>query len=152
MKRRIWITAGLLLAFLLPESRRTDISRLCPVEMLYIYMDGQKFVAAADTGSWGSGDTWQEAFADLENTTPGVIFLDTTEYLLITEEVEPWLAEMNQRLRPSIKVVVMNGEPQWENLSAWLRSRNAGTTLWKCEEGLATVPNVIVDEGRYYIV
>lgn len=74
------------LALLVPN-RGTDVGKLLPVEVISIAERNDEVLVRTDTGDMGRGKTLRDAFRDLEDTAPGVIYLDTAEYLLLETEI-----------------------------------------------------------------
>ena len=90
---------GLVLALLLLGRGGTDIGQLQPVEVVQLYEKNGLLILKTDTGDMGWGLTVDEAVRKLKETTPGQIYLDTADYLLIEEGVEASIPA----LRPYLK-------------------------------------------------
>ena len=148
MKHWYGMVLAILLASLLPKEQHTDISQLHPVEILYIDMEGRSVQIATDTGEVGQGNTWQAALGDLKETASGELFVDTAAFLLVTDRSSVYLEEMAQVQRPSIKVLLFDGEAQWETLTNYLRWKNAGISLWRYRTGDTKLPKLVNVEGR----
>ena len=97
--KRIIIYVAVLAALMVVPIKGTDVGLLKPVEVVFIYEDSGKTVIETDTGDKGIGISAEDALRNLEDTTAGYIYLDTAEYLVITEETE----KMVERLRPKLK-------------------------------------------------
>ena len=90
---------GFALALLLLGRGGTDIGQLQPVEVVQLYEKNGLLILKTDTGDMGWGLTVDEAVRKLKETTPGQIYLDTADYLLIEEGVEASIPA----LRPYLK-------------------------------------------------
>ena len=90
---------SLALALLLLGRGGTDIGQLQPVEVVQLYEKNGLLILKTDTGDMGWGLTVDEAVRKLKETTPGQIYLDTADYLLIEEGVEASIPA----LRPYLK-------------------------------------------------
>ena len=90
---------GLVLVLLLLGRGGTDIGQLQPVEVVQLYEKNGLLILKTDTGDMGWGLTVDEAVRKLKETTPGQIYLDTADYLLIEEGVEASIPA----LRPYLK-------------------------------------------------
>ena len=77
--------------------------------------------------------------------------MDTAAFLLVTERSSVYLDEMARVLRPSIKVLLLDGEAQWETLAKYLRWKNEGISLWRYRSGNTKLPKLVNVEGRYSI-
>ncbi len=151
MKRWIALLAGFAAAMLIAPSQDTDIASLQPVELLYIYKEGGRVTVETDTGDLGAGGDLQGAMEDLKNTTPGEVFLDTAQYLLITESAEAYLPELKQILRPAAQVLRTEAEPDLETAVKYLSVHRSGLALKDWRAGM-TIPKLTIKEGRYYLV
>ena len=87
MKKWIWLAA---LALLLLPQRGTEVGKLLPVETLLIEKQAEQYRVSADTGSAGRGDSLEKAVDALRAEAPGILFLDTADYVLLTGEAEEW--------------------------------------------------------------
>lgn len=85
---------------------RTDVGKLQPVELIQLYQEGGQLVLETDTGDAGRGRTVAEALEDLKATTPGTIFLDTADYLMISEGARGFLGEVAPYLKERIRVCI----------------------------------------------
>lgn len=84
--------------------KRLDIANLQPVQTVAIYTEPGAVVLETDTHSIGRGVSVTEALANLEDNTPGVIYLDTAEYLLVSKDAEGYVDALRKYLKPSVKV------------------------------------------------
>lgn len=109
MKRiLIYIAALAALAFLPVQG--ANIGRLRPVEVVQVYRQDGMVVIATDTGDFGMGADSQAALANIIATTPGTIYLDTAEYLLIAEGAEDVAAELRTALKKSVQICMADKE------------------------------------------
>lgn len=91
------------LLFLAPV-KRLDVANLQPVQTVAIYTEPGFVVLETDTHNIGRGTSVTDAVANLEETTPGVIYLDTAEYLLVSKDAETYVDALREYLNPSVKV------------------------------------------------
>lgn len=91
------------LLFLAPV-KRLDVANLQPVQTVAIYTEPGFVVLETDTHNIGRGTSVTDAVANLEETTPGVIYLDTAEYLLVSKDAETYVDALREYLKPSVKV------------------------------------------------
>ena len=111
-----------LLCFLAPV-KRLDVVKLQPVQVVAIHKDGNDIVITTDTNCQGRGTDIVNAYRDLERTTPGVIYLDTAEYLLITQDSVGYIQELQQYLRPSVEIAIWNGNGDVNVAGKYLSTR-----------------------------
>ena len=84
MKKWVIMLLALLAFAALPTSG-TELGELHPVSLLMVQTQGKTIQLLTDTQDRGSGETLDGALKNLEDTTPGHLFLDTVEYLILTE-------------------------------------------------------------------
>lgn len=104
--KRILIYIVVVAAAMLVPIERTDVGELQPVELIHMYREGKQIVLGTDTEDSGHGATVEEAFRNLEDTTPGIIFLDTADYLMVSENAEDLIGELRSYLKPCVRVCV----------------------------------------------
>ena len=96
-KRTILYLAAL--ALLLLGSGGTDIGRLRPVEAVWLREENGLLILETDTGDMGWGMTVEDAVKKLKETTPGQIYLDTADYLLLEEGLEGEIPDLREHLK-----------------------------------------------------
>ena len=151
MKRWIGLLLGFAAAMLIAPSEDLDIASLQPVELLYIYMENGIVTVETDTGDFGTGKDLQDAMEDMKATTPGEIFLETAQYLLVGENGEDFLPELKQILRPAAQVIQMRGAPDVQAAVKFLSVHKSSLTLKDWQTG-TELPKLTIKEGRYYLV
>ena len=102
MRKVIYIVI-LSLLFLAPV-KRLDVANLQPVQTVAIYTEPGAVVLETDTHNIGRGATVADAVANLEKNTPGVIYLDTAEYLLISKDAYNYVDSLRDYLRPTVRI------------------------------------------------
>ena len=126
---RILLYIGILALLLLAPIQRLDIAKLEPVQTVAISVSDGQVVLETDTKNKGQGATVQAAIEDLEKHTPGVIYLDTAQYLLITEEALQYAASVEPYLRRSVKVSLWDGQGSVEDAAKYLSVHSKLPTL-----------------------
>ena len=116
---RILIYALLLAAALAVPVKRTDVGKLRPVEVIAVARTENGYTVRTDTGDMGTGNTLKAAFCNLEDTTAGVIYLDTAEYLLLETEIEEKRL-LRELLKNGIRVCAAEPEIPLEGSGAYL--------------------------------
>ena len=118
----------LALLFMAPVER-LDVAKLQPVQTVAVCINDGQVVLQTDTKDKGQAEKLQAAIDDLEENTPGVIYLDTAEYLLITEEAVTYMQELGNYLHPSVKVSLWDGKGSVEEAAKFLGVRRDLPTL-----------------------
>ena len=99
---------------------RLDVAKLKPVQTVAVSIEEGKVVIETDTKNRGRGRSVREAVENLETNTPGVIYLDTAQYLLITEEAMSQLEELKGYMFPSVRVSLWDGKGSVETAAKFL--------------------------------
>lgn len=84
--------------------RKLDVAHLEPVEVVMLCVEKNMVCLRTDTKAVGYGQTAKEALKDMEKTTPGVIYLDTAEYLLAEEDALIFVDELRSELNDTVKL------------------------------------------------
>ena len=117
---RVIIYIVILALMLLAPVERLDVAKLEPVQTVAIYMESDTVVLETDTESTGRGADVRQAYQDLEENTPGVIYLDTAEYLLVSEDAAAHVDALRQYLKPSVMVSLWDGEGSIKDAAKYL--------------------------------
>lgn len=149
MKYRLYLFLLAAVAVLFP-GRGTDVGELLPVELVRLTVHDGVIMAAADTGDFGLGATLPEAMEDLRITAPGNVFLETADYLLVTEETKGQWQCLEKWFRPGTLVYAVGEDVDPEQAAAFLRSHTGGIPLNRLEV-TAVLPKLISSEGRVKI-
>ena len=132
--RRVIYTV-ILASLLLVPIKRLDVAKLEPVQTVAIYTEPGAVVLKTDTDNAGRGSTVAEALRDLEETTPGVIYLNTAEYLLVSEDAKEYVDYLRQYLRASVLVSMWDGKGEVAAAAEYLSVKKDLPTLksWQIE-------------------
>ena len=121
--RMILYICILVLLFVAPVER-LDVAQLQPVQTVAVQIQQQQVVIETDTGNRGQGSTVQAAVADLESNTPGVIYLDTAQYLLLTRDAEAHWSALKEYMHPWVRVSLWDGTGSIEKAAKFLEIRH----------------------------
>lgn len=151
MRRWLLLLCGLLLVCWLSPEQGSDVGELQPVELLQVYRKGDEVIMSTDTGDVGTGTTLKAAWKNLKETTPGTIFLETADYLLLTIETEEMLSELSRLLRPAAEVCLVERPVNEQDAAAWLAAHPPGVSLRSVRYDEKPVPFLCLTEGRFTI-
>lgn len=102
-----WILYVAILASLFAAPlERADVAKLLPIRGVCVYIEDGNVVLETDTENLGRGVSVAEALDDLKRTTPAIVYLDTAEYLLVSPNAEECIGQLQNILKPSVKVCV----------------------------------------------
>ena len=117
------------LSLLLLGGRGTEIGSLRPVEVVQIYEKSGILFLKTDTGDMGWGLTVNQAVTKLKDTTPGVIYLDTADYLLLGKDTERYLLSMRRYLKNKTRMVYSPEDMDLEAAAGYLRIHCPSETI-----------------------
>lgn len=149
MKKWIILLLALLLSTMLP-SPGTELGELRPVSVLKVETEGKRIRLSTDTMDAGVGETLDGALRNLEDTTPGHVFLDTVENLVITKETRFLLPELKKILRPTVTVCVAEADLDLETASEYLHSHAPEMKLHNTDE-TTPLEKLTCLEERYFL-
>ena len=154
MKRWLCFTAAVALVavFGLTPFSGSDVATLQPVELIWVGVSEDGLVVRTDTGDLGSGNTAEQAFANLKQTTPGEVFLDTVDYLLLQPSALEFLPALTDILRPACNVCLVEQEVDLEKAARFLRVQSVEFTLQNYRTGEDNIPYLKADEERLKLV
>lgn len=145
--KRIVIYIALLGASLLLPLKGEDVGKLLPVELVQLYKDGNTVIIATDTGDFGRGETVEAALENLKTTTAGLIFLDTADYLLISEDGMSEAAELKGYLKPTVRICRTEEKIDLLEAAEYL-SIHKPTTRIKAYKGGELPEKLVKEDGR----
>ena len=139
-----------LLAFSVLPSSGTELGELHPVSLLVIRSQGKNIQLLTDTLDSGIGETLDAALRNLEDTTPGHVFLDTVENLILTEQTQYLIPQLKRLLRPGVTVCNVESELNPETVPEYL---NAHTPKYKLSDVDESTPlqSLTYSEERYFL-
>lgn len=146
MKRTVIYTAVLLAALLLP-AQGMDIGKLRPVGLIQLYKENDYVFIVTDTGDSGCGQTVEAAFENLEETTSGVIFLDTADYLLLSRTANREAEALKQYLKSSIRVCIAEKNIDPVQAAEYLSTHRPAVKM-KHYKGPQKAQKLLQDNGR----
>ena len=103
MKRRL-LYGVLLVALLFAPVETVNISHLHPVQAVSVSHQWGQVVIETDTEDKGIGATTELALQNLKDTTGGILYLDTAEYLLFTEDAQDVVQALREVLKDNVRL------------------------------------------------
>lgn len=150
MKRWLLAVLALLAVTMLP-SQGKDVGQLRPVGLLYVFRQGNLVCVETDTGESGQGADLQSALLDMKTSASGVLFLETTEKLVITEAMKGILPQLQEQLRPGTRVLLGQADLNAEEAYDYLSAKREGLPLKDWKQG-TELPRLQNAKGRFHIV
>ncbi len=124
----------ILAVVLLAPVNRQDIGDLEPIQAIWLTQHEDSIVLKTDTGDHGAGVTVEEAVESMRKNSEGVVYLDTAQFLLISENAVPHMDRLISYLRQSVKLCLWEGE----NVSAaasYMQSHDMGSKIKEVQAG-----------------
>ena len=136
--KRIALYIAITLAVLALPVERTDVADLRPVQTVALYKTAEGYRLETDTLDYGIGKTVDEAYRDLLDSTPGVIYLDTADYLLISQDAIQAVEPLRKYLKKGVRICAAVGEGDLAAVSKFLSVQTGLQPLkhWKTGEQL----------------
>ena len=143
MKRIIIYCILLVLATMIPINR-IDISNLEPIQAIWMYEKDGMLCIKTDTADEGGGDTVQQALEEMKKHSEGIIYLDTAEYLLVSETAENQIVKIKKYLNKNVKVARWEGEGEIKAAAKYMTSHKMGIKLnkWNSDIKLPIVSQI----------
>lgn len=154
MKKWLIYAGVLLVVALLGMGGRSggDVSDLQPIQLLIADYRNGKVTLTTDTGYQGTGKDVQSALEDMKRSTPGKIFVDTADYLLVRKNAHSLITQFYETLRPSCAVCSLSGTADPADAAEFLQYHVPRLTMGKYEAGEKELPRLIALEGRMELV
>lgn len=149
MKKWIVMLLAALWFTVLPSSG-TELGQLHPVSLLAIQTEGKTIHISTDTMDEGAGETLDAALRNLEDTTPGHIFLDTAENLILTEQTRFLLPRLKQLLRPGVTVCIAKTQIDPKTAADYLNTHIPKFRLSDTDEH-SPLQELTYSEERYFL-
>ena len=118
--KRIALYIGILAMLVLAPVRGADIGKLRPVQVVSVYKENNWVVMETDTDDRGYGGTAQQALRNLKDTSNGIIYLDTADYLLLSKDTVDAAEELRQELKNSVRLCMVTKPLDLEEVSQYL--------------------------------
>lgn len=130
---RWMLYVAILIALFLIPLKQADVAKLQPVQTVCVYYNETDYVIKTDTGAEGRGVGIIEALADLVETTPAVVYLDTADFVLLSPNAQVAIEQLRGVLKDSVELYFYEGEPDLKEVSKYLEIHGKGTVLkmWK---------------------
>lgn len=142
--KKIILYIFIMIGTLLLPTEKQDVANLEPIQAVWLRSENEKLILQTDTEDIGIGRTVAEALADMKLHSPGIVYLDTAEYLLVDENATTHIQELNGILRKSVHVSLWNGEGELVEAARYMRSHKSGMELGDWAQGteLEKIPKI----------
>ena len=136
--KRILIYILILNALWFAPLDRVDVADLEPVRGVFMYTENGKLALKTDTGAYGAGDGVEDALQNLKNASPGIVYLDTAEYVLLSENAIGFISQLTPHIKKSALLCLWDGEGEMEGAIKYAHAHKLGTKIchWKTGDKL----------------
>ncbi len=143
MKRIIIYCILLLCATVIPIDR-IDIGDLEPIQAVWMYEEDGMICLKTDTEDLGSGETVQQALEEMKKNSEGIVYLDTAEYLLVSENMQNQISKIKPYLNRNVKIAQWIGESSIADAARYMKAHKIGVKLnkWNSNIKLPFVPKI----------
>ncbi len=117
---------------------RMEIADLEPVRAVWLCRQDDRILLETDTGSYGTGPTVTDALQNLKETSTGIVYLDTAEYLLVSETATEEITALAPYVKKSVRLCQWEGEGDIEEAAQYANAHKIGTKIchWKTDDKL----------------
>lgn len=150
MKKAYPAAAALISLSLFTAAPKTDLGSLRPVQLVQVTSSGPMIHLRTDTGLYGEGVDFGTALGDLYRTSPGQVYLESADYLLVTPVTVKVLPELKQVLRPGTEVALIASLVDGQKAAEFLMSHPGSVPLRKAGEH-TVLPRLITKGERYVL-
>lgn len=119
-----------------------EIANLEPVQAVWMYEADGKVVLETDTEDKGTGGSVEEALADMKQKSPGIIYLDTAQYLLVSETAQPQIAALQPYVKGSVRLCQWDGQGDLADAVKYADAHKIGKKIknWTADVKLPKLP------------
>ena len=147
MKRAI-LYIGILAALIAAPVEQMEVGKLIPVQVVSVYKEGDAYVIETDTQNKGVGQTVETALQNLKDTASGTIYLDTAQYLLLTEDAQDAVEALRKNLKASVEMSEMEKPVPVKEVAKFLDAHGKFPKLKHWQKG-AELPVLRAIEKTY---
>ena len=140
--KKIILYILIVIAVLLIPVRPTDVGELEPVQAVWLRTENETVILLTDTEDEGTGRTVTEALDDLKQRCKGIVYLDTAQFLLVSENAVDKLAKIEPYLKATVKVCLWEGTGSIADAARYMQAHKLGIRLgrWQPEVKLPNLP------------
>ena len=128
--KRIVIYCIILTGILCIPVKRMEIRDLEPIQAVWMYVEDGNIVLQTDTEDEGRGKNVPDALEDMKNKSSGIVYLDTAQFLLVSEKAQQQVGELSPYLKDKVKISLWDGGDLKE-VARYMQSHKIGVKLGK---------------------
>ena len=142
--KRIIVYCIILGAVCLIPVQRQDVATLEPIQAVWMSEENGEVVLKTDTEDQGAGKNVADALENMKSTSTGMVYLDTAQFLLVTETAKHRMPEIAEYLKDSVLVCLWKGKGELTDAARYMQARKMGVRLgkWQENDALPVVPDL----------
>ena len=129
MKRVLISCLIVVLLYFIPVNGQ-DVADLEPIQTVWLSREGEQLLLKTDTEDVGRGTTVAAALTDMKIHSQGIVYLDTAQYLLVSETALDAVSEIRPYLKGKVRVCVWEGGDV-KKAARYVNAREIGVKLRK---------------------
>ena len=140
--KRILLYVLVLAAVCIVPVERLNVGDLEPIQAVAVSMENGKILLETDTDDRGTGSTVHEALDDMKRKSLGIIYLDTAQFLLVTQETRDMIGMIKPHLKDSVRVCLWGREGTVQEAAKYMQSHKTGVRLdrWIQDSKIPEIP------------
>lgn len=107
---RIVLYVVILAALFLVPLQHIEIANLEPIQAVWMHKENGNVVLETDTEDKGRGVTVADALDDMKRNSTGIIYLDTAQFLFVSEVAHEEIRTVQPYLRKSVRLCRWDGD------------------------------------------
>ena len=139
---RIILYCIILLSLLFAPLQRIEIASLEPIQAVWLYQENEKIILQTDTENIGMGTTIEEALTNMKESSTGIVYLDTAQYVFVSVEAQQQIVMLRSFVKSSVRLCKWEGQGSIQEAVAHADARKIGVKLadWKQGSNLPEIP------------
>ena len=87
----------------------------------------------------------EKAVDALRAEAPGILFLDTADYVLLTGEAEDCMEKLQDYVRPGTRVYKLEGTAELSEIGPFLKTHGPDAPLYRLQKGKLQLPKLTAE-------
>ena len=147
--KRILLYCILFGCALMVPIKKIDISDLEPIQAVRMYREDGKIILETDTEDYGIGENVKEALADMKQSSEGIVYLDTAQFLVVAENALDDIAHIKPFLKEKVQVCLSEGMDKLSTVAKYMKAHDIGVKLkqWHKNLELPQLPDLPGEES-----
>ena len=134
MIRKLFYTVILGALFFAPL-KRVEIANLEPIQAVWMYHVDGTLVLETDTQDKGSGATVAQALENMKASSPGIIYLDTAQYLFVSEDAQTQIPALQPYVKGTVRLCLWDGQGDIVDAVKYADAHKLGEKMKRWEQG-----------------